>query len=259
MMDEREPERLTDDAATPAELDRLLRGVRRGGHDPRSRAAVEAGLGALLDPATPSAATPPDAAAPAPSSSFVRAGLGAAIGLGVLALGVWLLAPRASSPVAPRLPEAPVAQPVERAPEPTPPPPAAPTDEPTPARTSDEPPSTTPAVELARPRAVRPAPRDTERAETPAAPNQAPTELTLLREARQLATSQPARALELCEVHRRTYPTGVLSEERAAIEIEALVALGRRDEAARRAEAFLRRHPTSAHRARIDALLRAPR
>jgi len=58
-----------------------------------------------------------------------------------------------------------------------------------------------------------------------------------------LARGEAGAALAATERHSREYPAGVLLEEREAIAIKALVALGRKDEAQTRAKAFEQRFP----------------
>jgi hypothetical protein len=66
--------------------------------------------------------------------------------------------------------------------------------------------------------------------------------------------------LALAEEHLNRYPHGILDQEREALRIEALVALGRMDEARSRARAFEAAYPGSPHRARIaHALARGGR
>jgi hypothetical protein len=77
----------------------------------------------------------------------------------------------------------------------------------------------------------------------------------LLEEARRTLAGDPARALELTRRHQRLYPTSALRQERDWIAIEALVQLGRRDEARARADSFDRVFPGSAHRRDIESLL----
>ncbi|MEX1363207.1 MAG: hypothetical protein AB1Z98_08780 [Nannocystaceae bacterium] len=75
----------------------------------------------------------------------------------------------------------------------------------------------------------------------------------VLREARMVARARaslaadPARAFELAEQAERDFPEGQLVEERRAIAIAALVALGRMDEARTRAQRFLARFSRGAH------------
>lgn len=64
----------------------------------------------------------------------------------------------------------------------------------------------------------------------------------------------PDKALARANDHRRSYPSGALTQEREVIAIEALVALGRRAEAIERARAFRARYPTSTHLEKIDRL-----
>jgi hypothetical protein len=58
-----------------------------------------------------------------------------------------------------------------------------------------------------------------------------------------LARGEAGEALAAAERHAHDYPDGVLVEEREALSIKALVALGRRDEAQARARAFEQRFP----------------
>ncbi len=60
-----------------------------------------------------------------------------------------------------------------------------------------------------------------------------------------LARGAPDEALAAAERHGREYRDGVLAEEREALAIKALVALGRRAEATTRADAFERRYPNA--------------
>jgi len=87
-----------------------------------------------------------------------------------------------------------------------------------------------------------------------------PGEASLLRAARQALPTSPARTLALAEEHLRRYPHGILDQEREALRIEALVALGRMDDAEARAQAFAAAYPNSPHRGRIaHALARGGR
>lgn len=60
-----------------------------------------------------------------------------------------------------------------------------------------------------------------------------------------LARGEASEALSAAERHRREYADGALIEEREAIAIKALVALGRRDEAAQRLANLEKTHPNS--------------
>lgn len=85
-----------------------------------------------------------------------------------------------------------------------------------------------------------------ERAPTDPGPNLGP-EVALMAEARSaLGAGDPALAVELFQKHARRFPRGVFARERDVSWIVALCALGREDEAKRRAKVFLDRHGTSA-------------
>jgi len=71
----------------------------------------------------------------------------------------------------------------------------------------------------------------------------------------ELRQGNAARALSMTAEHRRLYPRAALSQECDLIAVEALVALGRRDEAMARSRAFLDRYPHSAHARRLRTVL----
>lgn len=84
----------------------------------------------------------------------------------------------------------------------------------------------------------------------------APPEATLLARAHEeLLHGSPSKALETTAEHARAYPHGALAQEREVIAIESLLALGRHDEAKRRAKAFHTSYPSSSHGERIDRLV----
>jgi len=62
-------------------------------------------------------------------------------------------------------------------------------------------------------------------------------------------------ALETLQLHAQSFPRGRLSQERQVLTIHALVGVGRRAEAQRRADRFRARHPNSPMLAAIDAVL----
>ena len=70
-----------------------------------------------------------------------------------------------------------------------------------------------------------------------------------------LAAGEPARALEQVRQHGREFPNGILSEEREAIAINALVALGYDEQASKRAASFRTRYPNSLMTYSVDAAL----
>lgn len=75
-----------------------------------------------------------------------------------------------------------------------------------------------------------------------------------------LRAGNPERALAAAREHEQRCPTGALVQERERIAIEALVQLGRIDQARARASAFEARFPSSPHVGRIrQALERVPR
>jgi hypothetical protein len=87
--------------------------------------------------------------------------------------------------------------------------------------------------------------------EPPTTP-EAESEISLLKRAR--AVADAAQALALTSQHAKLYPGGALEQEREVIAIDALLRLGRRDEAAQRAKRFQERYPGSAHARRMGTL-----
>lgn len=80
-----------------------------------------------------------------------------------------------------------------------------------------------------------------------AAPNFTAERLLIERCSSALAHGNPTGALVAARAHARRFPRGLLVEEREALTIQALRALGRDAEASARTERFLRRWPTSLH------------
>jgi hypothetical protein len=68
-----------------------------------------------------------------------------------------------------------------------------------------------------------------------------------------LRNGHPREALDLAEQHARQFPAGQLAEEREVVAIEALLALGRTDEARTRTARFRARFPESPEGARLTA------
>jgi hypothetical protein len=91
-------------------------------------------------------------------------------------------------------------------------------------------------------------------AATPPAMNE--TEVSLLTRAQEVLDRDPADALHLIAQHEARFGDGLLVQEREVIAIEALVRLGRMNEATIRVTRFHARFPYSAHGRRIDVLLR---
>lgn len=81
-------------------------------------------------------------------------------------------------------------------------------------------------------------------------------ELRLLQPARQaVARGEYSSALSIIAEHRRLYPRGVLTQEREALRVKALLGLGRANEAERAGSEFRKRFPRSALVGRIDEML----
>lgn len=80
-------------------------------------------------------------------------------------------------------------------------------------------------------------------------------EAPLLRSAQDALRGNPGEALAKAQEHAKKYPRGLLVQEREVIAIEALLKLGRRDEAVGRSVRFSKSFPGSTHQRRIDALL----
>lgn len=82
-------------------------------------------------------------------------------------------------------------------------------------------------------------------------------ERTLLDQARRaLREGDGSRALELIERHEREFRRGSLVEEREVLRVNALVSLGRIDEARARTNAFRNRFPTSPFLPALESQLR---
>lgn len=107
------------------------------------------------------------------------------------------------------------------------------------------------AAEHAVASAVPQAPENTVPAAVAAPADGLQAELALVRAAHDaLRAGRPDVALERMEQHRRDFPAGALAEERDALRVSAICALGRAD-AATEARTFLASHPESPFVARI--------
>jgi hypothetical protein len=73
-----------------------------------------------------------------------------------------------------------------------------------------------------------------------------------------ISRGEPSEALAAVQRHEKEYPHGLLSEEREALAIRALVMLHRVDEARTRAARFKQQFPNSLAQAAIDAELANP-
>jgi hypothetical protein len=189
---------------------------------------------------------------------LIGVGVGAVLGA---ALTAYVVTGGTGKTPAPRVEPAPV---VAAAPVAAPPPTVepAPTPEPAPAVAPSpvEPPrAAKPAPTVAR-RAAPAAPADTraDEARKAATSGALAAEQSLLDPARAaLAGGDGATALSRLAQHERRFPAGLLSQEREAMTIRALVLTGARADAERRAAAFRSRYPGSLLAPTIDATLRA--
>jgi hypothetical protein len=100
----------------------------------------------------------------------------------------------------------------------------------------------TPSSEIAR---VRSAPA------AAALPSSSSSEFVLVKRGQQVLVSDPNQALLIAEEHARLFPAGDLLQEREVLAVEALVRLGRRNEAKVRADALLRRFPDTPYMLRL--------
>lgn len=79
-----------------------------------------------------------------------------------------------------------------------------------------------------------------------------PSELALLKRARDALATNPERTLALCQQHQQAYPQGQLAQEREVLSIAALERLNRNTEAGQRRTRFGKTFPDSAHRSRVQ-------
>jgi hypothetical protein len=108
-----------------------------------------------------------------------------------------------------------------------------------------------PAAMAKRHPTPRPAPVPTG---APEATASVEAEMEVIAEAREaLRSGEGARALVLLDEHAHRYPSGALGEERDALRVASLCALGRVAEARAAATQFLRTFPESPHAARVRA------
>ncbi|MEW5852883.1 MAG: hypothetical protein AB2A00_29130 [Myxococcota bacterium] len=114
-----------------------------------------------------------------------------------------------------------------------------------------------PASPVVAPPAKAPVTQSTSTATPEPAPADAVAlEAALLDRARTaLSRDDAAGALQALGDHARRFPTGMFSEERDAVRVQALVRAGRMDEAQQAARVFLEQHPASLHRPRVEAVL----
>ena len=230
-----DPERLAD-AASRSQLGELFASASRDLPSDDQLARLAAKLGPVFDAAP--------GAPPTPSGVSMLVKLGVATGAVALLVGAGL-ALRGSSHTAPVAPT--VTRPVTV---------AAPAAEAIPAQPSStssssaEPAPAASANDVATPHALDKA--GAASSKPPSTLAKAPSEATLLEQARRALSSSPASALQLANQHRARFPNGVLSQEREVIAIEALRRLHRTSEADQRGAGFSKAFPGSAHQRMVD-------
>jgi outer membrane biosynthesis protein TonB len=233
---DKDPPPLADSSSeAPERLRSLLRSAKSDVPTAADLARLEAKLGPLLSGSgVPAAASG--------SSALGKASLAVLGGL-VVAGGLYLTTrPSPRAPERAPAPSAAVREPATSASEATPP--AAPAPDT----------ASSPGVEAAKPAETAPA---TARSETGAARPSPVPEDQLLERARRALGSDPSRALSLTREHAKSYPNGVLAQEREVIAIEALKRLGRGSEADARRGTFEQRYPQSAHRRNLEGPAKA--
>ena len=183
---------------------------------------------------------------PAPAHSTPWLGLAAAaVAVATVALVGVTLSTKDPVKSEPSVRSSPAAQVAERAPTPV----RAPDPDPLPPPAAAVPVDTLPTAEI--PKAPASAPAPAARCDDVMLVDAADT---------QLRAGKPKAALAVVREHERRCPTGALVQERERIAIEALVQLGRIDQARGRARAFEERFPSSPHVGRIRQILeRHPR
>lgn len=82
-------------------------------------------------------------------------------------------------------------------------------------------------------------------------------ELRELEVARRALATNPSQALDALRLHRLRYPSTVLSQEREALTVKALVAAGRHTEARAAAVTFSQRHPGSMLLGSVQSAIRS--
>lgn len=223
------------------DLERLIADARQARPDATAEARITAGVARAVGGAAPVGLGRRSLVAGTAKVIVVAAALGGALW--------WALrpAPMPSVPASPTTVPGRTPAVVESPPqaEAVPPPPVAPAPHAPPASRS-------------APRRVGPK-ANAENARAATQPAEAPpSEWQLVRQAREALVSDPDASLRLTDEHARRYPHGALAQEREVIAVDALVRLGRRDDAKARADVLLRRFPQTAHRAHIESLLARP-
>jgi hypothetical protein len=251
-----DPVRLLEDPATPARVAEAL-GHARATPDAAALAKMSAALGVPVPPPPPVVPPVSGLAAASGSSALGFLGWGGAVTVGIGAAAVALSgspSKRAPAPVDAPAPPAAVTA-------------AAPAPRAGPVEATSSLPASTPAPVVRRKRAEpEPAPSAEVSAPVVEAPPAPPAdaasrlreEALLVRNAERLLASDPAGALRLTDERRQRFPGGALGQEAEVVAIDALLRLGRRDAAVRRARAFEASHKDSLYARRIHALVGNP-
>lgn len=229
------------DPADESFVDDVLRAGREELPDVTRMRAVEGRLGSALEKEA------------APSGWWSRSRLYPIVGLAALALGVRAGASALSSPTPPGASAAPAPLTIT---EPAPdlvvastPSPAAVSVDVLPAA---EPPAP-PAAKSTNVQDTKPRPH----AASATAPADGPNdELALLERASRALDASPQETLALTDEHAKRFRAPKFAQERERLAVVALVRLGRRDDAKRRADAFEAAFPESAHLTRVRELVR---
>jgi len=231
--------RWSSDPRAPEGMRALLRAANAADHgpSPAELASLRARMGAQLATTTAAGKT----AALVTARTII-------IGMLVIGAGAGIVGALASRP------DPQVAVPIARF-VPPPPAPVPPTPPPTvaPAAAVVPPPPPPPRHVAPRKRAhTEPVAAEPAPAPAPAPPPRV-SEVALLEQARSaLRGGQAARSLALTDQHAALYADGILVEEREALAIEALLELGRRDEAAAKWSKFAAAYPHSNYQARLQ-------
>jgi hypothetical protein len=86
----------------------------------------------------------------------------------------------------------------------------------------------------------------------------AAAELRILNDALDALRTDPQKTLTLCDDHAKRYATSPLAQDRESLAVRALLALGRTDDAKKRAEAFQKAFPDSPLEGEIEEALASP-
>jgi len=251
------PKRLLEDPETAAALRNDLHAVASHQVD------FDLAAGLARFEASLAAGSAVAAAGVKPGLSLLKLGMagivagGAIVGVAVFAGGKSGNETPAKALSAPAL--SPVTSPVPPTAAPTPAPAAPSTDAAAPTSSVTQEPS---ASQRRVPAPGRATARPTQQAaqQTPAPTAESRDDLLLrevqqLRQIRQLVNASPSQALALANEGHATFKGGVLYQEREALALQALSALGRRSELEARGERYLRTFPNGSFSARVRQLL----